>query len=224
MLACLYQEDRGARKRCWRLAGGWRGDKVSFEGLAALCVPCVSPASFSPEERRGEEARKRPQAGKTRAGNPQNREEDVVRALCTCESRGLPSPRQGIASAPAQAAARRAVPPPEGGRSKVCRCQAPRGQAQPRSHRGGRHPPPRRRGGGGRAGVRAAATAGPGLTWGCTWPRPRAAPRSPSRAAPAPRRRPPPPPPPPPPRPPARRRRRAAAGWRRGSRGRTRGR
>lgn len=90
----------------------------------------------------------------------------------------------------------------------------------------GRPPPPPRGGGGGggRAGVRAAATAGPGLTWGCTWPRPRAAPRSPSRAAPAPRRRPPPPPPPPPPRPPARRRRRAAAGWRRGSRGRTRGR
>lgn len=174
------------------------------------------------ERRRGSEEAA---AGwKKRAGSPRRREDAGggpahLQAQRARGQAGLPAavPQQGIASAPAQAAARRAVPHPEGGMGRLPPPGSPRAgsapappRPQPRSHRGSR------------AGVRGArAVASPGLTWGCTSPRPPAAARSPSRAAPAPRR-PTPPLPPPPPRPPARRHR-AAAGWRRGSRGRTPG-
>lgn len=122
----------------------------------------------------------------------------------------------GIASAPA--AAPPGVPLP------------PRRTAEPaRQRRSRRCPRPSPPTPGPRArspyrGRRGTDRAGLDLTWGCTSPRPRAAPRSPSRVVPAPRRpKPLTPLPPPCPRPPARCQR-AAAAWRHGSHGRTPGR
>lgn len=150
------------------------------------------------------------------------------RALYTCKSggrgvtlnSGTAVPRQSIASAPAHATPGGgaflsgewqgpfvAAGLPAGGLSPgtpLATVQLPPGRPPLRPPRG--------------QGVR--ATAGAGLTWECTSPRPLAAPRSPSRAAPSPRRSrltlPPPLPP--------AGRCWAAAGWRRGSRGRTPGR
>lgn len=141
------------------------------------------------------------------AGNHPSREAGVRRALYTCRHRGrgvrlLGRSPAGIASAPAAAPPGGPLPPglSSGGAG------APTAPTAPAQRRGGTE------------------RAAPDLTWGCTSPRHPAAPRSPSRAVPAPRRpKPLTPLPPPCPRRPARCQR-AAAAWRRGSRGRTPGR
>lgn len=132
-----------------------------------------------------------------------------------CQALTRPFPSWNCISA-GGGSARRAVPAPQHGGAgwaaagPGCPRLSPRTPGpRTRSHRRGRGGTER---------------AGSDLTWGCTSPRPRAAPRSPSTVVPAPRRpKPLTPLPLPCPRPRARCHR-AAAAWRHGSHGRTPGR